>query len=102
MHFLKQLVSKGLLKQTDLDTVVELHAANPGKPLHELLIEKGFIREDDLLPILADEFGMELVDLAKITVEADTLKTMPLKLVHRRNIMPIHRENGTLKVATGD
>ena len=27
---------------------------------------------------------------------------MPLKLVHRRNLMPLSRNNGTLVVATGD
>src|SRR5262249_50561803 len=32
----------------------------------------------------------------------DVLQSMPLKLVHRRTIMPLKRENGTLVVATGD
>src|SRR5436190_20904068 len=45
---------------------------------------------------------MELVDLTKITVQADTLRAMPTRLVHRRSLMPISRENGTLTVATGD
>ena len=35
-------------------------------------------------------------------VEPDTLQAMPLKLVHRRNLMPLSRNNGTLVVATGD
>src|SRR5207248_4082255 len=30
------------------------------------------------------------------------LKAMPLKLVHRRTLMPLTRQNGTLVVATGD
>jgi len=40
--------------------------------------------------------------LTKVTVEPDILKAMPLKLVHRRSLMPLSRENGTLVVATGD
>src|SRR5208337_6878 len=32
----------------------------------------------------------------------ETLLAMPLKLVHRQNIMPLRRENGVLVVATGD
>src|SRR5262249_60111929 len=44
----------------------------------------------------------ELVDLTQVSVEPDTLQAMPLKLVHRRSLMPLSRENGTLVVATGD
>ena len=45
---------------------------------------------------------MDLVDLTQVKVEPETLKAMPLKLVHRRNLMPLSRQNGTLIVATGD
>src|SRR5437016_6981475 len=102
MLLLKRLVADGVLKSADVPNICEAHAAVPGKPLHELLIEKGYAREEDVLPRLADEFGMELVDLASVTVEPETLRSMPLKLVHRRNLMPLSRDNGTLTVATGD
>src|SRR5438270_617158 len=45
---------------------------------------------------------MDLVDLTKVTVEPETLRAMPSKLVHRRALLPLSRENGTLVVATGD
>src|SRR5262249_45038893 len=67
-----------------------------------LLIERGFAKEEAVLTALAEEVGLELVDLTKVTVEKDTLQAMPLKLVHRRTLMPLARSNGTLVVATGD
>src|SRR5207302_10245317 len=70
--------------------------------LHELLIERGFAKEEHVLNALAELLGIEMVDLTKITVEPETLQAMPLKLVHRRSLMPISRENGTLVVATSD
>src|SRR5438270_13368970 len=102
MQLLQQLVKQGLLQEKDLPAIAEAQAAAPNRPVHELLVERGFAKEEDVLPVLADEFGMELVDLTKVTVAADTLKAMPLKLVHRRSLMPLSRENGTLTVATGD
>src|SRR4029077_5419816 len=48
------------------------------------------------------QFGMELVDLTGVKIEPDVLRAMPSKLVHRRALVPLSRENGTLKVATGD
>jgi general secretion pathway protein E/type IV pilus assembly protein PilB len=102
MQLLQQLVKNGLLQEKDLAAIAEAQAAAPSRPLHELLVERGFVKEEAVLPILADEFGMELVDLTKVTVEPDTLKAMPLKLVHRRSLMPLSRNNGTLVVATAD
>jgi general secretion pathway protein E/type IV pilus assembly protein PilB len=102
MELLERLLEKGILAEADLGRVNEVRATAPTRPIHELLIEKGFAKEEDVLPLLALELGMELVDLTKLTVEPETLKAMPLKLVHRRTLMPLSRQNGTLVVATGD
>ncbi|MFO0879520.1 MAG: type II secretion system ATPase GspE [Gemmataceae bacterium] len=102
MQLVQRLVRRGLLKTEDTVRIEEARAQLPTKPLHELLIEKSFAREEDVLQALAEEFGMDLVDLTDMKVEADVLKAMPLKIVHRRSIMPLRRENGTLVVATGN
>jgi type II secretion system protein E len=102
MQLAKRLVEKGRMTAADLERLNQARTAAPTKPLHELLIEQGFAKEEDVLAALAEEFGMDLVDLTKITVEPETLKAMPLKLVHRRTLMPLSRKNGTLVVATGD
>jgi general secretion pathway protein E/type IV pilus assembly protein PilB len=102
MQLAQRLVHKGLLPESELARVEEARAANPTKPFHELLIERGFAKEEDVLSTLAEELGMELVDLTKVTIDPETLEAMPLKLVHRRTLMPLTRENGTLTVATGD
>jgi type II secretion system protein E len=102
MQLAQQLVKKKLLSPEDLTRVAEARAANPTEPLHKLLIERGFAKEEHVLAALAEELGMELVDLTKVTVDPETLRAMPLKLVHRRSLLPIARENGTLTVATAD
>jgi general secretion pathway protein E/type IV pilus assembly protein PilB len=102
MPLLQRLVARGALTELDASRAAEAHAATPTKPLHEFLLEKGFAREEQVLPALAEELGMDLVDLTNKTVDPETLKAMPLKLVHRRTLMPLSRENGTLVVAVGD
>jgi general secretion pathway protein E/type IV pilus assembly protein PilB len=102
MQLLQRLAARGILSEADVARASEAHAAMPTKPLHELLIEKGFAREEQVLPALAEELGMELVDLSNQTVTPETLQAMPPRLVHRRTLMPLSRENGTLVVATGD
>jgi general secretion pathway protein E/type IV pilus assembly protein PilB len=102
MLLVQRLVQKGILKEEDVARVAEFQAAAPNRPIHELIIERGLAKEEAVLMALAEEFGLERVDLTKVTVEPETLKTMPLKLVHRRSLMPLSRNNGTLVVATGD
>jgi general secretion pathway protein E/type IV pilus assembly protein PilB len=100
---MQRLLEQGVVTEADLPRLNEARAAAPpNKPLHELIIEKGFAKEELVLAALAEEFGMELVDLTNVTVEPETLQAMPLKLVHRRTLMPLSRNNGTLVVATGD
>src|SRR5438067_1117125 len=102
MQLIQQLVRKGLIKEADLSRIAEAEKSANGRPVHEILIEKGFAKEDDVLQQLADNMGMEFVDLTKVTVDAPTLASVPAKLVHRHSLMPLYRENGTLVVATGN
>jgi general secretion pathway protein E/type IV pilus assembly protein PilB len=102
MLLAQRLVHKGVLTEADLARVAEAHAADPARPLHMLLVERGFAKEEQVLALLAEEFGMEVMDLTKVTVAPETLKSVPIKLVHRHTLMPLSRENGTLTVATGD
>jgi len=102
MDLVQRLLQRGVLKEADAARVKEAEAAAPTKRLHELLIEKGFAQEEQVLSALSEELGMEFVDLTDRKVEPETLQAMPLRLVHRRTLMPLSRENGTLVVATGD
>jgi general secretion pathway protein E/type IV pilus assembly protein PilB len=102
MQLVEQLIQKGYFKEGDRAALAEIQAAAPNKAIHELIIDRGFAREEHVLSTLAEEFGMELVDLTKVTVDPENMKSMPMKLVHRKSIMPLTRSNGTLTVATAD
>lgn len=99
---LDKLREKGSLTDADYRRAEDALAAAPDRPVHELLIEKNLAKEDAVLQTLADVMGLELIDLAARNVPTDVLSLMPTKLVHRKNLMPIERRNGTLIVATGD
>lgn len=102
MQLLQTLTARGLLSEPERARASEAIKAAPEFPPHQVLIDKGFIKEEVLLPVLAEEFGLEQIDLSHATVEKDVLEAMPQKLVHRKNLMPVARHNGTLVVAIGD
>src|SRR6267142_2674139 len=102
MQLLETLTRRGLLTEAERARAAETIKAAPEFPPHQILIDKGFIKEEVLLPILAEEFGLELVDLSHTKLDLAVLASMPQKLVHRKNLLPVSRHNGTLIVATGD
>ena len=102
MMLLDSLARRGLILPDDRGRAEAAVTAAPDKPAHFTLLEKGFIKEEPLYDMLADEFGLPFVDLSTATIDTQALVGMPQKLVHRRNILPIARQNGMLVVATGD
>ena len=102
MFLLQRLREKGQLSDVDFRRAQEAQAAEPTRPLHEILLEKGIGSEMNVLQTLAEEFGLEFVDLSHARIEPETLAVMPAKLVHRKGLMPVSRNNGTLVVATSN
>ena len=74
MDFLAILVDKGVLNAHDLTAVRNAQAESPSRPLHTLLLERGWAKEETLLPALADYFSLDLVDLTKVTISPETLR----------------------------
>ncbi len=70
MHFLQRMREKSQLSDADFRRAEEAIAAHPDRLAHEVLLEKNIGHNDDILNAVAEEFGMELVDLSKAVVSA--------------------------------
>ncbi|MSR52971.1 MAG: type II/IV secretion system protein [Gemmataceae bacterium] len=102
MFLLKSLREKGHLTEVEVRDAETAQAAEPTRPIHEILLEKGIGSEMHVLEALAEEFGLEFVDLSRAVIEPATLAVMPAKLVHRKGLLPVSRNNGKLIVATSN
>lgn len=102
MNLVNLLVQGGVLREADVPVLRDKLASAGTKPLHLVLLESGFAREEELLPFLGKQLGMEVVDLTKMVPAPEAIKAAPSKLVHRKSLLPLSRENGTLTVATAD
>ena len=102
MQLIDTLADRGILSESERGRALDAVSAAPDRPPHLTLLEKGFVKEEALFPALADEFGLQFVDLTLATVDPAALVGIPQKLVHKKNLMPLTRSNGTLVVATGD
>lgn len=96
------LVRRGLI---DSDQLVQLRQSSlaDGLQIVDEAVRKGFASEEQVLRAVADEIGVDYVDLADVEIDTSALiNDFPQKLIHRENIFPIRRENGSLIVATSN
>jgi general secretion pathway protein E/type IV pilus assembly protein PilB len=79
-------------------------AQNAEDRLSQVAAELGFATdtEEDALRAVSEAMGLELIDLTAIKVDLSLLKDFPLRLIHKHNIFPIRKQEGSLVVATGN
>ena len=86
----------------------QLKSANdqcgPTDRLDRVLVRLGYCTETSVLGALGELYHFDVVDLTSgdVQVNVELLRKMPSKLVHRAKLIPLDRENGSLRVATPD
>lgn len=93
------LVRRGLVNESQMN---ESRASMNGGGIIESVVQKGFVREEDALKAIADEFGLEFIDLREAAVDLSLLPAFPQKLIYRHAIFPVRKEGKRLYVATSN
>ena len=101
MSIAETLLEKGLLSHEQLSEAVALQKAE-GLRLDRAVVQLGYLTERQMLGVMAEQLHLPMVDLSDFTIEPDTLRLLPSKVVYRKRLLPISRENGTLNIATSD
>jgi EAL domain-containing protein (putative c-di-GMP-specific phosphodiesterase class I) len=95
------LVSNGLLSSEDLDRALELHRRS-GRSLGRELVARGMIEEPDLVRALAEQLGLEYVDLSEVRPDPAVTSLLSRTLAERYRAIPVAARDGTLLVAMSD
>jgi general secretion pathway protein E len=101
MGIVEVLFEKGLITPDHLAEAMELRKRE-GLRLDRALVRLGYVTEEQLLTILSEQLAIPMIDLSEVTIDVETLRSLPAKLVYRKKIVPVSRENGVLTVATSD
>ena len=95
------LIQSGYISEEDLSRALK-EQQKSGKRLGEILIEGEFITEDNLLKALEGQLGIERIHLDSIIVDRNAVKTIPEALSKKYNVLPIKFVEGELLVLTND
>ncbi len=95
------LIELQMITPEQLETALEEHKRTP-KSLGRVLIDMGMIKEGDLVRALAEQVGLEFVDLSEYPVDATATTLLPEALARRYRAIPIGERDGKLLVAMSD
>lgn len=101
MNLSHLLVSNRLLTDDQLREATALQKAENLR-LDHAVVRLGFLSERQILELMAEHLHLPLVDLSDLTIPQEILRSLPSKVVYRKRLVPISRENGVLNVATSD
>jgi type IV pilus assembly protein PilB len=95
------LVREGLITREQLQSALT-EQRNTGMRLGYTLVKLGIIEETEITKMLARQYRMPAVDLARFEVDPRIVKLVPSEVAMRHTVLPLKREGRTLTVAMSD
>jgi type IV pilus assembly protein PilB len=95
------LIERGLITPEHLEDALRKQKVS-GEPLGELLIKSKFVAEQDLLKILAEQLGLDFVELSEYKIDLSAVAMVPQNVAKKNMVLPVGFEDGKLVVSTAD
>lgn len=97
MDLVETLVRRGLVSDAQYAL-----AESQGGDVLASLVRAGAVSHEAALEAMADEVGVDFLDLRTSSVDLSLLDSFPQKIIYREILFPVSRNNGTIVVATSD
>ncbi len=91
------LSSRGLLNEKHLQVAMTEQAVT-GELLGEVLVKLGFVTPGDLAGVLAEQSGLEFMDLDDLTISEEALRLIPRETADNLEFIPLLIDEGVLSI----
>src|SRR5919206_4649937 len=93
------LVSRGYITPDQLNAAVEAQRGLPTpEALGDTLVSMGYLSQRDKWRSLAEQWGVEFVDLETFPVDAEVVKLVGQEICRRYKAIPVSRSHGRVVV----
>ena len=104
---LQLLIDKGIVDSAVIDDarakVAELGSeGNPDSDALDLLVDEHAVTQLQIAQALAEEFNMDVVDLADVRVSNEALELVPFELANRYKVFPLEGDDNEVELAVCD
>lgn len=76
LHIAEMLLDKGFITREQLDKALALQQSTD-KKMGQILVELGYIKEEKLLQLLAEQLNLQLIDLKTYPLQPELVKLLP-------------------------
>jgi type IV pilus assembly protein PilB len=97
----EHLLARRLVTEEQLDEA-QRNAAERGRSLGRVLIELGYVSEAGLVSILAEQLGLEFIDLSEASVDPQAVALVAEAVARRHSCLPVSFVDDVLVVAMAD
>ena len=95
------LIKKGIVSKQQFESARE-ESKNKGLPINKVLISKGIVKEKDIASVISERLGIPFMDLSDYLIDADVIKLVPESIAQRYKLIPLFKIGQTLTVAMVD
>src|SRR5262249_16586001 len=100
-RFGQVLIDLGFIDEDQLWDILE-EAKSSGQPTGQVALARGLINEDQLLTARADQQGLKVVNLEDIKVTPEATKLVPETMASVYKILPLNLRDNVLTIALSD
>ena len=76
--------------------------SDDGKDAVDVLVKQGAVKDDELLAMLAQQYGMEMMNLEGYIIPAAVLECINVDIARHYEVVPVMKHNDVLTVAMSD
>jgi len=96
------LIEKGAITEGELQEALNEQSQDGSRRLGEILMDLGHVDQEDVNSALAEQMGIEEVDLAEAEIDRDVIERVPRDMANLYKILPVDMADGAMRVALSD
>lgn len=101
LHIAEMLLQKGIITQEQLDNALTIQKTTD-KKIGQILIDLGYIKEEKLLQLLAEQFNVSLIDLKTYPLQPELVKLLPEFYARHFRAIILNEEDNSYLVGMAD
>jgi type IV pilus assembly protein PilB len=93
------LLEKGYVKKEQIDEAEKVRSQSKSTDIGRVLVDLGFVVEREMLEPKAPEDGFAFVDLDRYQIDSGAVNMVPERIARNHSVMPVRKEGNVLYVA---
>ncbi len=95
------LINNKLLTQEQLNQALAVQKERGGR-LSDIIVDLKFVKESELISTLSQGLGFPLIDLRRFKIDYEIVKSIPIEIARKYQIIPISKMGDTITLAMAD